>query len=224
MAGLLGETMIKAIQSNIWIVVADGARSRFFRASDDMKRLISVRKADMVSPDSRQRAHELKSDKPGRSYSASRSGTRHALEPPHDYQKLEKHRFMAALADALESACTRGEFDDLVLVLPRRSLGELRSLLSKKAQSRVRQEIAKDLTNETASDLFRAPVDQTVQMPAPAHLLMHIKAALSRPGDRFRLLSMRTILVLEIATQRTGAVSVRGSHDAVELGDLQSPT
>jgi protein required for attachment to host cells len=120
-----------------------------------MKKLVSVRKADLVAPDSRQRAHELKSDKPGRSYSSSRSGARHALEPPHDYQKFEKHRFMIVLADALESACMKREFDDLVLVLPRRSLGELRGLLSKKVQGRVRQEIAKDLTNETATGLLR---------------------------------------------------------------------
>jgi hypothetical protein len=79
----------------------------FFRAGGDVKRLISVGKADMVSPNSRQRSSELKSDKPGRSYSSSRSGARHALEPPHDYQKLEKHRFMATLADTLEGACTK---------------------------------------------------------------------------------------------------------------------
>jgi protein required for attachment to host cells len=147
--------MIKAKHPNTWIVVADGARGRFFAASDDMKKLVSVRKADMVAPDSRQRAHELKSDKPGRSYSSSRSGVRHAFEPPHDYQKLEKHRFMAALADTLEYACMKREFDDLILVLPRRSLGELRSLLSKKVQDHVRQEIAKDLTTETAASLLR---------------------------------------------------------------------
>ena len=141
--------------SNTWIVVADGARGRFFKASDDMKTLVSVGKADMVSPESRQQPRELKSDKPGRSYSSSRNGARHALEPPHDYQKLEKHLFIAYLADILEAACTKEEFDDLVLVLPRRSLGELRGLLSKKVQKRVRREIAKDLTNETAAALLR---------------------------------------------------------------------
>jgi protein required for attachment to host cells len=145
--------MIKPKRSTTWIVVADGARGRFFKTGNDMKKLVSVRKADMVSPNSRRRAHELKSDRPGRSYSSSRSGARHALEPPHDYQKLEKHRFMAALADALDSACMQREFDDLVLVLPRRSLGELRGLLSKNVRARVRLEIAKDLTNETAASL-----------------------------------------------------------------------
>ena len=89
---------------------------------------------DMVAPQSRLRSRDLKSDKPGRSYSSSRSGVRHALEPPHDYHKLEKHRFMATLATTLDTACSRREFDDLVLVAPRRSLGELRGLLSKRVQ------------------------------------------------------------------------------------------
>lgn len=62
---------------------------------------------------------------------------------------------MADLADILEAACTKEEFDDLVLVLPRRSLGELRGLLSRKVQKRVRREIAKDFTNETAATLLR---------------------------------------------------------------------
>ena len=144
-----------AKQPSAWIVVADGARARFLALSEDGKKLVSVRSTDMVAPESRQHARDLKSDKPGRSYSSSRGGVRHALEPPHDYHKLEKHRFTALLAEALDAACGRREFDQLVLVAPRRSLGELRTLLSERVQGRVRQEIAKDLTNETASRLWK---------------------------------------------------------------------
>lgn len=138
-----------------WILVADGARGRFFCPNEESRKLVSVGPADMVAPQSRERPRDLKSDKPGRSYSSSRSGMRHALEPPHDYHKLEKHRFMAALAEKLDEACGKREFDDLIVVAPRRSLGELRSLLSKRVQGRVRHEVAKDLTNEPASRLWR---------------------------------------------------------------------
>ena len=142
-------------RSTTWIVVADSARSRFFAPSDDMKKLVTIRSADLVSPTSRERASELKSDKPGRSYSSSRSGVRHAFEPPHDYQKLEKHRFVAELAKELDVACGRKEFDNLILVAPRRSLGELRTLLPKKVKDCVRAEIARDLTKETSAGLFQ---------------------------------------------------------------------
>lgn len=149
-------------QTTTWILVADGARGRFFCPNVETKELISVGPADMVAPQSRQRPRDLKSDKPGRSYSSSRGGVRHAFEPAHDYHKLEKHRFMAALAERLDEACEKRQFDDLILVAPRRSLGELRSLLSRRVQGRVRQEVPKDLTNESGSRLWRrlAPILQ----------------------------------------------------------------
>lgn len=138
-----------------WIVVADGARARFFSPDSESAKLVPTGPVDLVAPASRQRSRDLKSDRPGRSFSASRSGVRHAFEPPHDYHKLEKHRFMATLAGALDNACGRRAFDDLILVAPRRSLGELRGLLSKRVQGSVRQEVAKDLTNDPPSRLRR---------------------------------------------------------------------
>jgi protein required for attachment to host cells len=143
-----------AKRPSTWIVVADGARARFFAPGEDAKKLVPGA-ADMVAPQSRQPSRDLKSDKPGRSYASSRSGVRHAFEPPHDHHKFEKHRFTALLAETLDAACGRREFDQLVLVAPRRSLGELRTLLSKRVQGRIRLEIAKDLTNVTAAGLWR---------------------------------------------------------------------
>ena len=146
--------MAKAKRPKTLIVVADGARARFFAPSEDTKKFVSLKSQDMVAPQSRQRPRDLKSDKPGRGKASAGSAARHAMEPPHDYHKLEKHRFTALLAEALDSACERKEFDQLVLVAPRRSLGELRTLLSKRVQSRVRAEIPKDLTNDTVGRLW----------------------------------------------------------------------
>jgi protein required for attachment to host cells len=153
-----------------WIVVADGARARFLKPAEDSKKLVSAGPGNLVAPQSRERARDLKSDKPGRSYSSSRSGVRHAFEPTHDYHKLEKHRFMALLVETLEDACDKCEFNDLVLVAPRRSLGELHGLLSKRVQIRVRREVAKDLTNETAASLWRrlAPVVRPASSGMPS--------------------------------------------------------
>jgi protein required for attachment to host cells len=138
-----------------WIVVADGARGRFFKPDEEARKLVPAGPADLVAPESRQRTRDLKSDKPGRSYSSSRSGVRHAFEPPHDYHKLEKHRFTAVLAKTLDDACRKGEFAELIVVAPRRSLGELRELLSKRVQACVHTEVAKDFTNDTPARLWR---------------------------------------------------------------------
>lgn len=136
---------------NTLIVVADGSRARFLRPEAD--KLVPAGLSDLVAPQSRQRPHTLASDGPGRSFSSARGGPRHALEPPQDYHKLEKHRFMTVVAAALDRAHARQEFDELVLVAPRRSLGELRDLLSAPVRRRIREEVPKDLTNEPASRL-----------------------------------------------------------------------
>jgi protein required for attachment to host cells len=136
-------------------VVADGARARFYRWSEDARRLVPAGPAGIVSSASRQRSRDLKSDKPGRGHSSSRDGVRHAFEPPHDYHKLEKRRFTASLVRTLDDACQRLEFDRLVLVAPRRSLGELRLLLPQRVQSCIAQEVPRDLTNETAAGVWR---------------------------------------------------------------------
>ena len=96
-----------AKRPSTWIVVADGARARFFAPSEDARKLVPVGSADLVAPQSRQHARE------------------------------------------------RREFDQLILVAPRRSLGELRTLISKRVQRSVRQEIAKDLTAETPASLWK---------------------------------------------------------------------
>ncbi len=133
------------------IVVADGSRARFFRP--EAGRLVSAGPSDLVAPQSRQRPRTLASDSPGRSFSSARSGARHALEPHQDHHKLEKHRFMTVVAAALDAAHANREFDELVLVAPRRSLGELRGLLPAAVRGRIREEVAKDLTNEPVSRL-----------------------------------------------------------------------
>lgn len=147
--------MPKTKRPRTWFVVADGARARFFVPSEDARKFVAARQADLVSPDSHGHSRDLKSDKPGRSYASSRSGVRHAIEPAHDPHKLEKHRFSAVLAEVLDDACGRREFDQLVLVAPRRSLGELRGLLTPRVQRCIAQEVAKALTKESPAGLWR---------------------------------------------------------------------
>ena len=98
-----------------------------------------------MAPQSRRHTHDLVSDRPGRSFSSSRAGQRHSFEATHDPHKLKKHKFMVELADMLDDACQRKDFDQLVLVAPHRSLGELRGLLSERVQRRIHKEIARDL-------------------------------------------------------------------------------
>jgi protein required for attachment to host cells len=137
------------------IVVADSARARFFNPSPDGKGLRASKQVDMVWPESRFRNRDLRSDKPGRAFASADGNRRGALEPPHDYKKVEKHRFTLELAHAINAALEHHEFDQMVLAAPHRTLGELRKLLPQRVQRRVVCEIGKDLTTDTPARLWQ---------------------------------------------------------------------
>jgi protein required for attachment to host cells len=137
------------------IVVADGARARFFEPRHDTHTLVAAAQADMVAPESRLQNQEIVSDRPGRGFgSADASTHRHAFEPHHDPHKLEKHNFTAELARTLDGLC--GQYDRLVVVAPPRSLGELDTLLTPQVKKMVSHQIPKDLTGANPPDLWRA--------------------------------------------------------------------
>jgi protein required for attachment to host cells len=139
----------------VWVVVADGAKARFYATNDDISALQAVGPSIAISTVAKLRSRELKSDRPGRSIGSSRTGLRHAIEPKHDHHKMEKHRFTQAVSRHLERALNRQAFDDLVIVAPRRSLGELRTLLPDRVKARVQAELAKDLTRQPADMVWK---------------------------------------------------------------------
>ena len=137
------------------VVVADSARARFFNPSEDGKALRQSTQVDMVRPESRSKVRDLRSDKPGRAFAHAGGNRRGALEPPHDYKKVEKHRFTLELAHALNASLEHHDFDQMVLVAPHRTLGELRKLLPQRVLQLVVREIGKDLTNYTPVELWQ---------------------------------------------------------------------
>jgi len=137
------------------IVVADGARARFFEPRHETHTLVPAAQADMVAPQSRLQNQEIVSDRPGRGVGSAEASThRHAFEPHHDPHKLEKHNFTAELARTLDGLC--GHYDRLVVVAPPRSLGELDTLLTPQVKKMVSHQIAKDLTGASPPDLWHA--------------------------------------------------------------------
>lgn len=150
-----------------WVVVADGAVAQLFVPNTKATALVCTSLPRLASAATHRHARDLKSDRPGRSFSSAGGGTRHAIEPRHDHHKMEKHNFTAAVAKALDLACAAGAFDQLVLVAPRRSVGELRTLLSKRVQARIGKVIAKDMTKASAAELW-PHVAQIVRYPTLA--------------------------------------------------------
>ena len=105
-----------------WVVVADGASAQFFQIREDANgRSLEPAASDMASGIHRHAA-DLKSDKPGRAFAGAGSSRRGAMEPHHDYHKLEKHEFVRAVTATLERAFEAHKFVRLVLVAPERRL------------------------------------------------------------------------------------------------------
>lgn len=145
----------------LWVVVADGARARFFVPGYEEHGFKPTGPRELSSDSVHGHARDLKSDKPGRAFgSATVGGVRHAIEPKHDYHKLEKRKFAHMVAEALDHAHAEHAFDQLLLVVPRRSLGEFRILLSDQVKATIKEIVAKDLTANSDEELWQklAPV------------------------------------------------------------------
>lgn len=132
-----------------WIIVADGARARILSNDGPGSGLRNTRGSDFESAN--RKNQEIVSDRSGSSQGAS--GGTHAMEPRVDWHRYEKHLFAKEMANRVNAAALHGEFDELVLVAPPQTLGELRNSLDKMALSKVRGELGKDLTKVSIHDL-----------------------------------------------------------------------
>jgi protein required for attachment to host cells len=140
------------------VVVADGSRARFLAPSKDRRTLVSAGHGEMTAAEARRPSRDLLTDRPGRGSNSAVGGLRHAFEPPTNVHKQQKHNFVARVADVLDKAREADEYDRLVLVASRRSLGELRTLLSARVKKSLAHEIPKDLTAFTPDAVRKALV------------------------------------------------------------------
>ena len=141
------------IRQRSWIVVADSGQAHLFSTDRDETHLVPFQLQGLAAAEPAHHAHDAGSDRPGRKFSSAAGGEHHAVEPRHDAHKLEKHKFTAVLAEALNRACEAKSFDRLVLVVPPRTLGELRHLLSHHVQATM-DVVPKDLTRAPLESLW----------------------------------------------------------------------
>jgi protein required for attachment to host cells len=137
----------------IWVVVANSARARVFRADRRERALELVREENYDS--ARIKGEDLLADRPGRTFDSAGQG-RHAKEPRTDPKEVEKQKFAHHLAETLTSDADEHRFASLVLVTPPKLLGELRRLLPERVRGLVTVEMDKDLTQVSEHDLPEA--------------------------------------------------------------------
>jgi protein required for attachment to host cells len=140
------------IPPNAYIVVADGQKALFLRNEGDEK-FPNLRTAQ-VFRDGSSSAHELGSDRAGRSFGRAGTNRRSGMETT-DWHQLEEHRFAQRVAETLEQLVRTGEVTALAIVAPPRALADLRQVMHEDVRSRIFAEVDKDLTKHPIIEIER---------------------------------------------------------------------
>lgn len=133
-----------------WYVVASAARARVLEVADDPQpadrtKPAFVHVADLVHPQSRQKAGELAGDRPGHGVASGHGGGT-AYPPRTDPHDRERERFARELAQLLERGVADGRCAGLVLVAGDPFLGELKAQLGAQAAKAVLRTRSVDYT------------------------------------------------------------------------------
>jgi protein required for attachment to host cells len=137
------------IPANALVVVGDGAKALFLRnTGSEQQPHLEVE--DVLSHPSAS-TREQGSDKPGRQGLLGASA-RGAIEQT-DWHSLEEARFAAEVADGLYRAAHAGRYQDLVVVAPPATLGELRRQFHREVADKVVAEVPKDLTGHQTAQI-----------------------------------------------------------------------
>lgn len=137
-------------QQRLLIVIADGEHARFVRPGPD-----NALHADAAldSFTAHKRSSELGTDHPGAGFHSD-SSAHHALAPQHDLHTQAKEKFARVVAQRINEAAARAEFDELVVVAPAHSLSIIRDGLDTSTSARVIGTLAKDLVNTPDHELW----------------------------------------------------------------------
>ncbi len=129
-----------------WILVADGAKARILARHGGHGPLEPASNLCFAEAEARLPTRDIGTDRPGRVHESA-NAARHAMEPRVDWHRFAKEQFARDIATALEAAAKDKLYEELILVAPPRTLGDLRQALGQHAKALVTGEIAKDLTN-----------------------------------------------------------------------------
>lgn len=134
-----------------WIIAAESARARIFR--QEKSKGVLQEQQDLVHPESAMHSRDLASDRQGRTFDRSHQGGRHAMEPNKDPQEIEAEVFAREIATLLDSARTRGDLDNLVLIAPPHFLGLLTACLDDQTEKLISRRIHKNLVRHSAEEI-----------------------------------------------------------------------
>lgn len=148
------------IPHDAYVLVADGQKMLFFRNQGD--EAYPNLEVGTATEQSNPQTADQGTDRPGRSAAGgaargqgmSVKAGRSAYSDT-DFHTLEETRFAVDAADMLKKRALANEFEQLLIVAPPSTLGDLRKHYHKEVERRLVGEIAKDLTNHPVDQIER---------------------------------------------------------------------
>ncbi|MEO6800874.1 MAG: host attachment protein [Rhodanobacter sp.] len=126
---------MQKIPTGTWVMVADGAEARLFHNVGSTAKL-SLKQVKLLKP------RDLLDEGP--------SGRR---PPESDEQATDEATFAKQLAQLLNAAALKNEYEHLVLMADPQTLGQIRPQLHKQTVRRILMEVAKTFTNAPVGDI-----------------------------------------------------------------------
>lgn len=138
------------MKKDCWLLVANSSLARIFKIEkrQELKEL-----KVLEHPESRLHNQDLVSDKPGRDFESA-GVARHALEPKTLPKRHEFAVFAKFLADYLEEARNKGEFESLYIAASPALLGLLRQSLHPNTVKLIKGEVDKDMTQIKSQEIL----------------------------------------------------------------------
>jgi protein required for attachment to host cells len=151
--------------NNVWILVCNSARARFFEKRKGERSWYLLN--EVTHDESRARASELASDQSGNRSSEGASVHHNALAPASSPKEVEKSHFARELAGILDQAQRSARFRRWVLASSPHFAGLVRSELTRELEKGLLATVDKDLcylgAEELAArleDVARIPVNE----------------------------------------------------------------
>ncbi|HEX4882846.1 MAG TPA: host attachment protein [Casimicrobiaceae bacterium] len=136
---------------NTWVVVADSAAARLFRAPSPTGPLEEFE--SYAHAEGRAHVRDLVTDPQGRQVEGFGPGNRSGIEPRVDPKEQEKVVFARMIADRVRSARSKGEVNRVILVAPPEFLGHLRSNLDGETRRLVEGEFGLNIVRMRPEDI-----------------------------------------------------------------------
>lgn len=136
-----------------WVIAADSAEARLFTRAEKFSPLKEVE--DWLHPESRLQGRDLETDRPGKAFESHGPG-QSDYAPSTTPKKQEAESFAGDLADLLDTARARGDFEHLQIVADPSFLGLLRERLDDETRKRVERAVDKNLTRRSPETIAEA--------------------------------------------------------------------